>query len=234
MIPKKIHRLWLGPNPMPDKYVRYGEQFKEMNPDWEYIDWNTDNLPDIINADIWENIGNMPKSSITMDPQRAIAVQRADVLGYEIIYKHGGIYFNCDIEPLRPMDELIAETGDDAFAGWEGEYDGRWFLVNAVLGGPAEHEFWADCVNELPMRYLNMFFAPMEQTTGPHLITDIYERKWRGRPGFTPLPREHFNSVHFGEIAVGQDASDRVEWAREQGAFGLHHWGHREDQANYV
>lgn len=219
---------------MPDKYKAYGEQLQELNPGWEYTEWNLDNMPPIINQSTFDAIAGMPKSSITMDPARAIAVQQADVLGYEIVYQFGGIYLNTDIQPLRPFDELLEETKDTAFACWEGLYGDRWFLVNALLGGPKGHRFYGDIIDELPLRYLNMFMAPMEQTTGPHLITDIYERKWQKNPGFTALPKHYFNPVHFGEIEIGQDASSKVEWARQQGAFGLHHWGHREDQANYV
>jgi mannosyltransferase OCH1-like enzyme len=235
MIEKKIHRLWLGPKPMPEHYVEYGRQWQEMNPDWEVIEWNAETIPDVINVDIWDAVGKMAKSSITMDWDRAIAVQRADVLGYELIWRFGGIYMNCDIQPIQPLDGLIAQTGERAFACFEGYYNERRYLVNAVLGGPKEHPFWKDCIDTLPARYLNMMFAPMEQTTGPHLITDVYERGWYKRTDeFVALEEYYFNPVHFRDIAVGQDASDRVEWAREQGAYGLHHWGHREDQANYV
>jgi mannosyltransferase OCH1-like enzyme len=220
---------------MPEHYVEYGRQWQEMNPDWEVIEWNAETVQEPINKDVWDAIGKFPKSSITMDRDRAIAVQRADVMGYEIVYEHGGIYLNCDIQPLRPMNELIEETGDKAFACYEGEYNGKWFLVNAVLGGPRHHEVWEECIRELPLRYFRMYLSPMEQTTGPHLITDLYDRIYRKRPDvFAALPRHYFNPVHFGEIPVGQDASDRIDWAREQGAYGLHHWGHREDQANYV
>jgi mannosyltransferase OCH1-like enzyme len=233
MIPKKFHRLWFGPNPMPEKYVEYGRQWEEMNPGWTLIDWTDETIPEIINKNIWDAIGQWPKSSIRMESNRAIAVQRADVVSYELIWRYGGVYLNADIQPLRPIEELLEETGDRAFAAYEGEYNGKAFLVNAVLGGPAEHPCWRECVDELPGRYLTMITSPMEMTTGPHLITDLYDRRWRKQDNFIALPRDYFNPVHFGEIEAGQDASDRVEWAKSLGAYGLHHWGHREDQGQY-
>lgn len=232
---KKIHRLWLGPKPMPRKYIEYGLQLVDMNPGWTVYEWRANDIKEIINKSVWDAIGQTPKSSIPMDRDRAIAVQRADVLGYELIWKHGGIYMNCDIQPLRPFDELIEEVGDDAaFAGYEGVYNGRKFLVNAVLGGPPKHPFWGRCIADLDARYFNGWQRPMEQTTGPWLVTETFEH-WNQEDGkFVDLPQHYFNPVHFHQIETGGDASDRVDYAKSLGAYTLHHWGHREDQINYV
>ncbi len=35
-------------------------------------------------------------------------VERADILRLEILYRHGGVYVDADIDRMRPMDDLIA------------------------------------------------------------------------------------------------------------------------------
>ncbi|HCT52382.1 MAG TPA: mannosyltransferase, partial [Balneola sp.] len=47
MIPKIIHQIWIG-----DQSKRPSEMMKtwqDMNPDWEYMLWTDDNLPQIAN-----------------------------------------------------------------------------------------------------------------------------------------------------------------------------------------
>lgn len=234
MIEKFIHRLWLGPDTMPEEYAEYGRQWQQMNPDWTLLEWTYKNidLGAMINRNSWDIAEMTAKAQIPMDHQRAVAVQRADILSYELVYRFGGVYLNTDIQPIRPLDELVEQTGERAFACYEGEYNGRRYLVNAVLGGPKKHPFWKACIEDLPIRFFNSFGAPMETTTGPHLVTDIFERGWP-EDQFVALDEYYFNPVHFGDIETGGDASDRVEWAKEQGAYGLHHWGHRKDQAKY-
>ena len=40
------------------------------------------------------------------DPARNLA-ERADVLRYEILRRHGGVYVDVDVECLRPLDDLL-------------------------------------------------------------------------------------------------------------------------------
>lgn len=225
MIPRLIHRLWLGPKEMPERYVQYGQRWAELNPGWTVVEWDQESLPSdwLRNADIWDLIAERGVNSGARMPQdQAIAVQRADVAGYEIIYAHGGIYFNCDIEPIRPLEPWIDDVvGDRAFAGFE---DHRW-LVNATLGGPRRHPFWRKVIDNLGPRYHMMPGAMMNMVTGPYLLTETWQ-KWPQDGTFYAAPREVFNPVHHGQIPAG-------EWVRHidpdayPSTIAVHHWGHR-------
>lgn len=225
---KIIHRLWLGPNPMPEAYVSYGLQFQEMNPDWKVIEWTQHTIPELKNKAVWDAIGKNPRSSIPMEPNRAIAVQRSDVVYYELVERFGGIALNVDIEPLRPMNELLQIVEENAWATYE---DDR-YLVNCAYGGPKEHPFWAALVEELPRRYFSMSDPKwfMQHQTGPHLLSEM----WHSRGDILALPKSTFNYVYHFDIPAGGNASRWRKKALEAGAFGLHHWSHREDQGKYV
>ena len=46
---------------------------------------------------------------------------RSDLARYDILWRYGGVYVDCDLEALRPIDDLLDVPG---FAGWE--TDGVW------------------------------------------------------------------------------------------------------------
>jgi len=46
-VPKIIHYIWLGPK---DPYLPYLENWKKVNPDFEFKFWNSENIPKE-----WEN-----------------------------------------------------------------------------------------------------------------------------------------------------------------------------------
>ena len=55
-IPHVIHRLWLGPRPMPQRFRYYGRDWERLNPGWECHDWSWHDLPeDLANADIMDD-----------------------------------------------------------------------------------------------------------------------------------------------------------------------------------
>ena len=57
--------------------------------------------------------------------------QKADVLRYEVLYAHGGVYLDTDVEYLRNIEPLLA--GCDAFIGEERPDEGGPHYGNAVI-----------------------------------------------------------------------------------------------------
>lgn len=214
-----IHRLWLG-SPMPDRYAAYGRAWAELNPGWEVHDWGAHDLPTLANQQIWDELEAGAVAPVPLPPHVAIATQRADIAGYELVHMFGGVYVNCDIEPLRPLDGHLPAT---AWAAFE---DPR-FLNNGAIGAPEPgHPFWAAVIAELPRRFRRMAGQPFHQVTGPYLLTDVYRsRDWFGQ--FTALPRESFHYASYTQVPLGGDAHAFRAAAYAAGALGVHHWGHR-------
>jgi mannosyltransferase OCH1-like enzyme len=95
VIPRVIHQIWIGPDPLPDDHRAWIESWKRLHPTWEHRLWTEDDLPDDpIRPEILERL-------------RA-PVERADILRLEILYRHGGAYVDTDVECLRPVDEALA------------------------------------------------------------------------------------------------------------------------------
>ena len=200
---------------MPDDYRQFGQAWAGLNPGRTVRDWSED---DIL-ARTWRNQAVIEHLYERDEERRSVElyVQLADVVSYELLWQFGGTYINCDIEPLRPLAELEAEYGRT----WVVHEDPD-FVVNAAMGGVPEDPFWDAVIDFLPRRYFAEPTAEMVFTTGPRMLTEV----WRSRP-VPALPWQAFNSTHWSTIPLGGTAAGRDI---PEGAYGLHHWGHRRDQ----
>jgi mannosyltransferase OCH1-like enzyme len=235
---KIIHRFW-GGKAMPDNYKGFGDKWAELNPDWDVILWeprwpgiavpNYISNPSgkqvsnhlVINKTVW-NMLNTPPEGMRVD-EAAMWTQRADVLGYELVYKYGGLYVNTDIEPVRPLSDL--------FSTWPHLYtedaaameDDQW-LVNAVLWAPKSHsKFYEFVIKTLPKRYISMPGEYMNVTTGPHLLTAC---AYAVPDLLAPIDKEVFSHVHWSQVESGKDAVVDYD-SLPSDVIGIHHWGHR-------
>lgn len=127
LIPKKIHYMWLGRNPLPQKLERCINSWKEYCPDYEIIEWNEDNY----------DIG---KHSYMRDAYEAKAYGFVpDFARIDILYNEGGFYLDTDVEIRRSIDDLRYQQ---AFCGVE-----KWQIINfgglsgSIKGHPMLKEF---------------------------------------------------------------------------------------------
>lgn len=106
MIPKKIHYCWFGGNPKPEIVERCMESWRKFCPDWEIVEWNEENY----------DVRSVAFMSEAYDAKKWAFV--SDVARLDIIYRHGGVYMDTDVELFAPLDPL---TTYDAFFAFESE-----------------------------------------------------------------------------------------------------------------
>ena len=100
-IPKIIHQIWIGTKPIPLQYIVFMKMIKDMHPDFEYRLWtNKDFTPE--NFSTYYDMMKMNK-----------IISRVDMMRYEILYNHGGIYVDCDIYPLRSFSKILEDNKHD-------------------------------------------------------------------------------------------------------------------------
>lgn len=211
-----VHRFWMG-KPMPHEYGEYGRAWADLNPGWDVQLWGEDDLALFPELDpIFTDLYDRDNGNRSIE----LSVQIADVMGYALVEKFGGVYANCDIQPLRPLVQLPLPQGP--WATYENNVDGR--IVNAIIGSPIKHDpFWWALLKGLPERYFAHRLDEMVMSTGPAYLTDFAN----ARPGqLHVFPTETFNPVHWKDIRHGGDASAH-DIPPE--AFGVHHWGHKKD-----
>lgn len=172
-IPRILHRIWVGTEPMPDDFAAFGEEWSRMHPDWEHHLWTEENLP-----------ADLERREI-LDTSR-IPAERADLLRYELLWRFGGVYVDADMEPLKPLDPLL--EGRDFFIG--DLKPGR--VNNAVIGAAKGHPIAEGAMREAKvMTYTDAKDAPVEEikvSTGPRFLDTVVERF----PAVTRLAPETF------------------------------------------
>ena len=104
MIPKIIHYCWFGGNPLPKSAKKCIASWKKYCPDYEIKEWNESNY----------DVRKIPYISQAYDAKKYAFV--SDYARFDILYQHGGIYFDTDVEVIRPFDDIL-ECG--AFMGCE-------------------------------------------------------------------------------------------------------------------
>jgi inositol phosphorylceramide mannosyltransferase catalytic subunit len=186
MIPRTFHHIWLGPDPLPDDHRPWIESWKRHHPQWEFRLWTEENLP--------EN----PVRPEVLDRLRA-PVERADILRLEILYQHGGVYLDTDLECLRPLDPLL--DGEE-FVG-VCHKPGR--ITNTAIATAAKHSLLERALGEVrPMEmYWTNASQRLKEVAGPLLlekiVVDYPEVKLLDPPVFfpeTPEEREQAIAVH--------------------------------------
>ena len=127
LIPKKIHYMWLGNNPMPDKLGKCLDSWKKYCPDYEIIKWSEENY------DIKKN------SYIAEAYEKKAYAFVSDFARLDILYNHGGIYMDTDVELIRNLDDMLYQ---EAFCGVEKWQDINFGTVcGSVPGNKALFQF---------------------------------------------------------------------------------------------
>ncbi len=119
MIPKVIHYCWFGGNPLSDGAVKCIDSWRSFFPDYEIKEWNE---------------GNFDVNMIPYTRDAYVAGKYAFVSDYArmwILYHHGGIYFDTDVEVIAPFDDILS---DGSFMGCEIDGGRGGIMVNPGLG----------------------------------------------------------------------------------------------------
>lgn len=106
MIPKKIHYCWFGNAPLPDDAKKCIESWKKFCPEHEIIEWNESNF----------DFSDCPYAMEAYRAKKWAFV--SDYARFKILYEHGGIYFDTDVELIKSIDDL---TDKGPFFGLEKE-----------------------------------------------------------------------------------------------------------------
>lgn len=126
MIPKVIHYCWFGDKPLPRKYKKYIESWKNFLPEYEIIEWNENNF-DINSCQYVMEAYQAKKWAFVSDYAR-----------FKILYENGGVYLDTDVELIKDMSTLIKQG---SFMGCEYNNNnslGFEYLVNPGLGFATE------------------------------------------------------------------------------------------------
>jgi len=173
MIPRVIHRIWLG-SAIPPEFERFGESWQRVNPTWTVRLWTEADLPELVNRDLWDRTPEIV-------PSRLVWRMRSNLARYEILWHHGGVYVDCDFEALKPLDPVI--DGMTCFAAEEQPG----LIANGFMGATPGHPLIRQLIDDAPESVRKRPGKPSWKTTGPAHLTRVAQ----ARPGELSLVPTH-------------------------------------------
>lgn len=202
-IPKTIHYCWFGEKKLPDQYRLWMESWKRYCPDYEVIEWNEKNY------DVRKN------KYVCQAYEMGDWAFVSDYARLDIVYEHGGIYLDTDVELIKNIDEMLM---NDAFCGFEND---QYVAYGLGFGAKKGHSL----VGEIKEYYDNASFIFEDGTTDktpcPVIQTQIMKRhglkcdgKFQIVSGMTVYP---------SRVLCGMSPySFRLE--RNTKAYAIHHY----------
>lgn len=188
MISKKIHYCWFGGKSLDDKAIKCIESWKKFFPNYEIIQWNENNF-DVSRVDFMKKAYDNQKWAFVSDVARLL-----------IVYEHGGIYFDTDVEVIRSYDDILNEE-TKAFMGMEN--DG---CVASGLGFGAEqyHSFLKKHIELYEKIDFDDFLTHISDIACPILTTDllktsgfIKENRKQNIEGIEIYPASYFAPMNY-------------------------------------
>ena len=98
-IPKIIHYCWFGGGTISPENRKCMESWEKYCPDYKIIEWNEQNFEISKNRYV-QQAYEAKKYAFVSDYARLA-----------VVYEHGGIYLDTDVELVRPLDELLELPG---------------------------------------------------------------------------------------------------------------------------
>lgn len=202
MIPKIIHYCWFGRNPLPPLAVKCIESWKKYLPDYEIKEWNEDNF-------------NVYTNQYTTEAYQAKKYAYvSDYARFWALYNEGGVYFDIDVEVIKPLDDLISKG---SFMGCEKDGDGANTYPEVAPGLIVGCEPYHPIIKELFSIYEGFSFTQEnpDANTGLYKTVVAYTTETLVKHGLTTAkgiqkvdgitiyPKDYFNPLeHINQLKL--------------------------------
>ena len=164
-IPKIVHQIWIGPKKRPDIWMDTVKDFAKMY-GYEYVLWDD------------EKVSKMQMVNRSWYDKEPTYNGKSDILRYEILFQHGGVYVDADMVIVNPgkLNTLIKECNTDCAFGFE--VNGK-LVCGAATLAVKESKFIQKCIEEIPKRDMTQMAWI---SVGPQLITELIIKHQRDIP----------------------------------------------------
>jgi mannosyltransferase OCH1-like enzyme len=148
---------------MPEVFADFGRKWEDQG--WRVKDWvDSKALPPLTNQSYFDRA----KEFYPDDWKRF----QADLLRLELIYLYGGVYVDTDVEPLRPLDELL--EGRECVVGRSPQsLKGYRAITNAFIAAIPGHEFLKACMVAVPSSAENFSQHHLAMSVGPWMLDRV-------------------------------------------------------------
>lgn len=201
---KIIHHIWVGPYEMPERERLFVERTRTMHPAFEHRLWTDANLPEL---------PTKVRDQIDRWTEDRVYAFQADVLRVFLVWLHGGVYLDVDMEPVAGFHGLDMDVNGLFHYNDANDHT----IPNDTIGLTKGHPL---------AQYLYDSITGANATYGPHWLGE-YTRRYLG---------VHQSASHreVGE-ALGKQAitympsiarqNEQPQWA--DGRYFEQHFSHR-------
>lgn len=190
---------------MPASLATVLDKWQEMHPEWTLKLWTPDNIPTLRHQELYD----YPE---TYSPKSNPWQWRSDLVRYEILHDQGGVYVDCDLEPLKPIDPLLTGATDVIAR------EDRKYLNNAFMAHAPGSRFLADVLAGLEERVLARPKDRVNKQIGAWYLTDLV----RHHRQVKVLPTKYIYPFHWSQL-------DRRNHDYPE-AYTRHHWHNKTTQ----
>lgn len=169
-IPKILHYCWFGRGEKPQDIQEYIAEWKKKLNDYEFMEWNEDSF-------IIEQANDYVKEAYAAKKYAFVS----DYVRLKVLYEHGGIYLDTDVEVKKPFQSLI--ENQSMVLGFESDKS----LLTAFIAVEKNHfiikEFmesyegrhFKDALGLCDFTTINDGFSRLMQKYGVDLEQNIYQ-----------------------------------------------------------
>ena len=211
---KIIHQVWFGTIPNKrdarkayEKMRIYRESWTLKNPGWFRFEWDKKACESLVKSfypEHWD-----------MYRKYKHEIQRCDVIRYMILHRYGGWYADMDYFCNRPLNDAMAEYGNDIYFVQSpnnfGTQDAD-HISNSLMYSVRGHSYWKQVMIDLEKaqtapyyygKHLTVMF-----TTGPGILNRVYSR-YKYRYKVKSLPWKFFHPYGISDekltLNLGED-----------------------------
>lgn len=176
MIPKTIHYCWFGGKALPKSARKCINSWRKYLPDYAIKEWNESNF----------DVNMIPYTAEAYSAKKYAFV--SDFARFWILHQEGGVYFDTDVEVIRPMDDIL-QAG--AFMGMENAESVNPGLALAVEAGHPLYRWYLDYFSD-------KHFTPQQPSMIPVLRKKLLALGWQQEmriqsvEGITIYPPDYF------------------------------------------
>lgn len=186
----------------PDECI---QSWRDLNPDYEVKVWGNKEL-----KSKWHNAHHINE----MFEKELNGV--ADMMRYEILYKHGGITLDADSFCLKPLEDWLLKPNE--FACWESEHARPGLIAAGYLGSVPKSPFFGQIIHDI-FHEKTVVDKMAWETVGPLRVTNTFNTH---KYPLTVYPSHYFIPEHFSGVKYtgkGQVFANQL-WGSTKRSYG--------------
>lgn len=157
MIPKTIHYCWFGKNAFPNAIQSCIDSWHKNLKEYKFMRWDEENFDLDCNKYVKQAYESKKWAFVS------------DYARLWVLYHHGGVYLDCDVRALKPIDSFLSHA---FFSGYENKANPQ-YIPTGTIGAEKGHPFIKLLLEDYEDRSFIKQDGTLDMTTNVVRITNM-------------------------------------------------------------